>query len=529
MNNPSATVLFRRELVSKIRLEYELWCSLCEAFAASPFNSNAKALCVDFNQFPQHVTPNHYRQCVASRVKMQEEHLGFVPERKTIHQILMTKNNVMDRGAVDSFNRLSASMGQLYQKEYMVVDRIHNQREIVRSHIESIVAQCDAFPSGTRVVVFGSAANGFGSPSSDLDMCLQLPPGASLPNAEEDKTGAMAMAKLAELFETGGMHNVDTVRLTARIPIIMFNCPRPLATEGEDAMMECDLSMQNPLACLNTALLLTYSRIHPVTRVLAAIIKRWAKARDINNPSKHTLSSYGYIIMLLHFLTYHRRTGTGLVCSLDEPPQSNNNAPRPSPSELSPLLPNLLWMDGSWLGTPNGTPYKELTSMPMHLMKHPLEEGMIVNTHFLRLNDERVFQEIQRRFPSQDLSLAILLASFFRYYAYEFDFKRHVVSLNSTKTRGLVEREVKAEINGWRVYSTSLAIEDPFETFYDVAHVLKGSNFHRLRNEFAMAYSKIINSAAVKKGGDKPKSGMALIDWICDPLEKEGTTGQQHS
>jgi DNA polymerase sigma len=51
------------------------------------------------------------------------------------------------------------------------------------------------------------------------------------------------------------------------------------------------------------------------------------------------------------------------------------------------------------------------------------------------------------------------LASFFRYYAYELDYKRYVVSLHSTASRGIVEREVKAELEGWRNYSAALTIE----------------------------------------------------------------------
>jgi DNA polymerase sigma len=137
-----------------------------------------------------------------------------------------------------------------------------------------------------------------------------------------------------------------------------------------------------------------------------------------------------------------------------------------------------------------------------------------------------MLSNLQRLFPGQDLSLAILLASFFRYYAYEFDYKRHVVSLNSTISTGVVEREVKAELDGWRNYSAALTIEDPFETFYDVAHVLRGGYYHRIRREFAVAYTKIADVASGKTTGSwnnrtidlTNMTGMALIDWICEPV-----------
>lgn len=514
VSNPSASLLFRRELISKIRLEYELWCSLVDAFAASPFNKDLDSLCVQFNDFPQNVTSGHYQQCVESRQKMQLEILGFVPNKSTLQESLVRggDNQSMDRSAVSTFNSLSAAMGKLYEECYMVSDRILHQREMVRAFIERAVSQCQAFPQGTRVIIFGSSANGFGSPTSDLDMCLQMPKDTKLPGEKEDPTGALAMAELAKMLEGNQMQNVDTARLTARIPIIMFHCPRPMAQEGEEALMECDLSFMNPLAVLNTSLLLTYSRVHPVTRVLAAIIKRWAKARDINNPSKHTLSSYGYILMLLHFLTYHKRIGNGLITSVKTEKISVNAATN------VPLLPNLQWMDPNWLYAPPNVLYTELKALPSQILKHPLEDDVVVNPYFYgTIKGQHDLAEIQRRFPSQDLSLAILLASFFRYYAFEFDYKKQVVSLNSTITRGLVEREDKAEVNGWRVYSTGLAIEDPFETSYDVAHVLKGGNFHKLRNELALAYTKIVDAVKV---ADPTKSGLDLINLICEPVEK---------
>jgi DNA polymerase sigma len=359
------------------------------------------------------------------------------------------------------------------------------------------------------------------SPMSDLDMCLQIPDGALI-TTEDDPTGANSMAKLAQMLEQNGMKEVDTSRLTARIPVIKFNCPKPLedGAEEEDALMECDLSMHNPLAVLNTGLLRSYAEINPVSRVLASVIKRWAKARDINNPARHTLSSYGYILMLLHFLTFHERSGNGLVSPLDER--------KSDPTQVMPLLPNLQWMDGAWPSTNPGTPYKEYASMPKNQIKHPLEERAIVNMHYYRPN-AAMLSNLQRLFPGQDLSLGILLASFFRYYAFEFDYKRHVVSLHSNSSHGIVEREIKAELDGWRNYSAALTIEDPFETFYDVAHVLRGGYYHRIRREFALGYSKIADIAAGKisstwgnKTVDLTKmTGLELVDWICEPIANE--------
>lgn len=155
--------------MTKIRLEIELYCPLCEAFAPSPFNSDADALFTCMDDFPDPVEASHFKQATASREKIQQDWLGFVPNSIPLERVLFSEkassneqSRSMNPVAVGVFNRLSKAMGELFQQEYMVSDRIHQQRELVRSHIESFVTRCDAFPAGTRVVVFGSSANGFG-------------------------------------------------------------------------------------------------------------------------------------------------------------------------------------------------------------------------------------------------------------------------------------------------------------------------------------------------------------------------------
>ena len=60
-------------------------------------------------------------------------------------------------------------------------------------------------------------------------------------------------------------------------------------------------------------------------------------------------------------------------------------------------------------------------------------------------------------------------------------------------------------------------IEDPFETFYDVAHVLKAGSNQRLRKEFVLAYSKIVKACL----GETKMDGAQLINYICEPIAKE--------
>jgi terminal uridylyltransferase len=60
--------------------------------------------------------------------------------------------------------------------------------------------------------------------------------------------------------------------------------------------------LQNHLAVANTRLLRAYGSIDARVRTLVFLIKYWAKRRHLNSPSDGTLSSYGFIICLIHFL-----------------------------------------------------------------------------------------------------------------------------------------------------------------------------------------------------------------------------------
>merc|ERR1712194_192671 len=153
-------------------------------------------------------------------------------------------------------------------------------------------------------------------------------------------------------LEHAGMKSINTSRLSARIPIIMFHYPQRLnnttttTTQEYDpddptTYVKCEISMQNSLALLNTSLLMTYSSIDPRVRVLASIIKLWAKNRDINNPSSHTLSTYGYILMMLHFLIQFKGSSNNSTATNEKGFRQHQNK---NYEDVS-ILPNLQWID----------------------------------------------------------------------------------------------------------------------------------------------------------------------------------------
>ncbi|KAK5634101.1 hypothetical protein RRF57_009815 [Xylaria bambusicola] len=142
--------------------------------------------------------------------------------------------------------------------------------------------------------------------------------------------------------------------------------------------VQCDINFSAQLALQNTLLLRCYSCTDRRVRPLVLFVKHWAKARGINTPYRGTLSSYGYVLMVLHYLV---NVVEPFVC--------------PNLQELAPPDP------------PN---------LPPHAL-----EGISTcqgrNVRFWR--DERAIQSLaqQGQLNQNHDSLGTLLQGFFEYYA----------------------------------------------------------------------------------------------------------------
>ncbi|ETS83159.1 hypothetical protein PFICI_05035 [Pestalotiopsis fici W106-1] len=66
--------------------------------------------------------------------------------------------------------------------------------------------------------------------------------------------------------------------------------------------VQCDINFSADLALQNSHLLRCYAATDPRVRPMVLFVKHWAKARDINTPYRGTLSSYGYVLMVIHYL-----------------------------------------------------------------------------------------------------------------------------------------------------------------------------------------------------------------------------------
>jgi len=119
---------------------------------------------------------------------------------------------------------------------------------------------------------------------------------------------------------------------------------------------------------------------------------------------------------------------------------------------------------------------------------------------------------------SRTLALLVtyLLHTFF-YYAFDFDWRRQVVSI---KSRDVMLKETKARKYGWKRHAR-LSIADPFEESYDVGHVLRDETSRRLRSEFGRAYM-ILSGATGKRGTEAINE---LLEIYVEPQSDEEKNG----
>lgn len=298
-----------------------------------------------------------------------------------------------------------------------------------------------------RLAPFGSSANSFGGPKSDLDLCLVL---LDRP-LESAQHGAAAVELVAKILNMHGFKEVDDSRKTARIPIVQFLDPI--------FNIECDICVNNPLAIRNTLLLRTYGSVDDRARQMVFVVKLWAKRRGLNDPSTHTLSSYGWILLAINYLQR-----IGLLPVLQEMPVKISEEPG---GVFFPHVP-CAGADGRVHDTYFfGDPESSFFSTPEA--------------------KERAAFEARRKPSNFPAGVAQLLSGFFWDLAMN-DWRRNVASI---KTGDFVLKATKAAEDSWRLHPRC-AIEDPFETSYDVGHVLRDSTFKRIRVEAARAYALLV-------------------------------------
>ncbi|TEY86412.1 hypothetical protein BOTCAL_0009g00390 [Botryotinia calthae] len=294
--------------------------------------------------------------------------------------------------------------------------------------------------------------------------------------------------------------------------------------------IQCDINFSNHLALHNTLLLRLYSICDPRVKIVVLFVKHWAKTRGINTPYRGTLGSYGYVLMVLHYLM---------------------NIAQP------PVLPNLQHM--------NKEP-------PAHLSSAEKEAQTTCDGQDVRFwrNEAEIRSLAERKMLTHNHdSVGMLLRGFFEYFAQSqqmttvqgrgFEWGREVLSLRSN--HGILSKHDKGWVGARTVVETTqiaapptpttpafstpaspnvtkenangssaapegkqppktmeeikevrhrylLAIEDPFEIEHNIARTVTHNGIVSIRDEFRRAWG------IIKSLGTKYQSKDGLLDPI---------------
>ncbi|TFK96097.1 hypothetical protein BDV98DRAFT_338843 [Pterulicium gracile] len=333
-------------------------------------------------------------------------------------------------------------------------------KEDVRKLLERLIRTIEP---NSRLLSFGSTANGFSLRNSDMDLCCLIDSGERL-----SATDLVTM--LGDLLNRETKFHVKPLP-HARIPIVKLSLdPSP----GLPLGIACDIGFENRLALENTRLLMCYAMIDPTrVRTMVLFLKVWSKRRKINSPYKGTLSSYGYVLLVIYFLVHVKNP---------------------------PVLPNLQMLP----------PLRPISEEDTHLNGHNIwffDDIELLSTRWHSENTE---------------SIAELLTDFFRYFSKEFLYNTGVASIRE----GLLTKESK----GWQNdlssagYNDSrernrFCIEDPFEVDFNVSRCVTRDGLYTIRGEFMRA-GRIL--------AGRPERALLALSQLCEERGDDLVTAPNH-
>jgi len=228
---------------------------------------------------------------------------------------------------------------------------------------------------------------------------------------------------------------------SAKVPIVKIWDP--------ELKLACDMNVNNTLALENTRMVRTYVEIDERVRPLAMIIKYWTRRRIVNDAGEThillissrnviayttlafggTLSSYTWICLIIAFL------------QLREPP----------------VVPALHQRPRDKLPKDGG---------PKSAFADDLDK--------------------LRGFGTKNKDgLATLLFQFFRFYAHEFDYEKHALSIRLGKLLTKTEKK-------WHLGTNNmLCVEEPFNTVRNLGNTADDFSFRGLHEELRRAFDLI--------------------------------------
>jgi len=211
-----------------------------------------------------------------------------LPEELQARDIITPEDISLDPGTLGHYNNLILEMVE----QYKMTDR---QIEEAKKICAGFVKAARRFEPESELQCYGSAVNSFGGKDADIDMTVITPKDTYC-----DRESEINLLKKIRKVVTSCISvplSGQMSLIPARVPILQIYTRRGL---------ELNVCVNNELATHNSRLLAKYTELDPRTLHLGLFIKLWAKQRGVCGAADGYLSSYSYIIMVIHFLQITR-------------------------------------------------------------------------------------------------------------------------------------------------------------------------------------------------------------------------------
>ena len=329
---------------------------------------------------------------------------------------LQSSYKTISKFSLDIFNENSMDEQDKNRRRLAVNDLNEFLKEFQEKHKNELKLK-----GPMKINLFGSTASGFGSKNSDLDCCVTVQDsetGKVIPNAveagfssEKASDEVVLIAAMMQNWYSGkGNGSSSTTPLAhlafdeveavpdAKVPIIRF--------KHKSSGLEGDVSIYNTLPLRNTKLLHSYAEFDNAVLKMGFLLKKFSKITEICDASKGSLSSYAYIILLIHYL------------------------------QKMEVIPNLQ----------NGNDVN-------------VEEYCNWNTFFIE-NPEQI-KILKEKYNSHGKSAGELFIGLLKYYAFDFDWNTDVVCIRFNQNKDVKGTGLTCFNKRWT--SKTLVIEDPFD------------------------------------------------------------------
>ncbi|XP_034296947.1 poly(A) RNA polymerase GLD2 isoform X1 [Pantherophis guttatus] len=347
-------------------------------------------------------------------------------------------NNAIEATLPVAKDKLSQQVLELFQAcQQQTYDL--NKKELCRTQLQREIQQI--FPN-SRLFLVGSSLNGFGTRSSDGDLCLVVKE-----EPMNQKTEARhILSVLQKHFCRKLSSYIERPQLIrAKVPIVKFR--------DKVSCMDFDLNVNNVAGIRNTFLLRTYAYIENRVRPLALVVKKWASFHGINDASRGTLNSYSLVLMVLHYLQ-----------TLPEPilPSLQKNYP----DFFVARCLEMTRCQSTWEQTTEEAESKESFDPTMQL--HLVHRAPCTIPPYISKNQS---------------TLGDLLLGFLKYYATEFDWNNQMISVREGKA---IPRPDGIE---WR--NKFICIEEPFDRTNTARAVHEKQKFDVIIDEFQKSWQRL--------------------------------------